>query len=264
MTPDLLLIPLAVGHLVLFVLVVNVAHGLGKSEHVMTRVKLGLLGTYAVVSAALIWEASRASLPSWSSPTLVYAAVCLVFALVIFPAATARLHRRDRPEGIDRRSEAVDLAEPHGRDALRGVGRHAWMLKLPGNEATWLHKVEYEVAIPGLPVDLDGLSLLHISDLHFATAFDVRYFEAVADEAASMAADLVTFTGDLVDDDAAIDWVGPVLSRMRGRLGSFAILGNHDLDHQPERIKEQIRTAGFTDMDGHWATVRVGGSTVAQ
>ena len=40
--------------------------------------------------------------------------------------------------------------------------------------------------MPGLPPALDGLSLLHLSDLHFAPCFDRRFFEAVADEAASL------------------------------------------------------------------------------
>jgi predicted MPP superfamily phosphohydrolase len=260
---DLLLIPLAIGHLVLFVLVVNLTHGLGHPEPVMTRVKLAILTAYLLVTTGLVFEAWRDSVFSWSWPALAYATLCVVVGLVLFPAATAYLHRRSAPTGVERRSEEVDLAGELGHQALRGSGLGAWLLKLPGNESTRLHKVEWDVEVPGLPEAFDGLSLLHLSDLHFTTGFHRNYFERMADAAASWPSDLVLFTGDLVDDDAALDWIEPVLSRVRGRLGAFSILGNHDIDHDPERIREALAAAGFVDLEGRWATVESGDATVA-
>ena len=72
------------------------------------------------------------------------------------------------------------------------------------------------------PPALDGVSILHFSDLHLARCFDRRFFEAVFEEAASLESDLHLFTGDLVDDDGAIEWVIPLMSRLKGRVGSFA------------------------------------------
>src|SRR5205085_5810754 len=85
-------------------------------------------------------------------------------------------------------------------------------------------------------------------------------FEVVADEAAAWDADIVAFTGDLVDQDAAIDWIEPVLGRLRGRLGTFAILGNHDLEHHPHRIRRALEHAGFHDLEGRWSRLEVEGS----
>jgi predicted MPP superfamily phosphohydrolase len=119
------------------------------------------------------------------------------------------------------------------------------------------------VPIANLPAAWDGLSLVQISDLHLAPCFDRRYFEAVVEIASGWEADLVAFTGDLIDHDEALDWVVPVLSPLRGRLGTFAILGNHDRCHQPRRIRREIARAGFTDLDGRWTSFAFEGASLA-
>jgi len=259
----LFLLPLALGHLALFVAVVNVIHAFGHRERTLSRAKNGFLTAFTLVSGVIAYEAWNGSILAWSWPTLVYGLVCLATGLVVFPVATAWLHHRPRPELARERESVLDLAADAGRDALIGPGKYAWLLRLPGNESFRLRKVEYEVPLEGLPAALDGLSLLHISDLHLATSYARRYFEAVADEAAAWPSDLVLFTGDLVDDEASVDWIVPLLSRLRGRLGAFAILGNHDMEHHPERLGPLLEEAGFADLEGRWATLEEGGARLA-
>jgi len=264
MTPDrLFLVPLALGHLALFVLVVNVVHGLGHPEHILSRAKAVFLALFALVSAVIAWEAWNGAILAWSWPSLAYAVVCVATGLVLLPASTAYIHHRPRPAGIREQGTEIDLAATLGADALTGPGKYAWLLRLPGNESFRLRKVEWEVPMPGLPRALDGLSVLHLSDLHLAPCFDRRFFEAVIDEAADRPCDLVAFTGDLVDHDDAADWIVPLFSRLRGRLGSFAILGNHDLAHGPDRLRDLLVEAGFTDLEGGWATVESAGVRIA-
>src|SRR5262249_33299526 len=76
-------------------------------------------------------------------------------------------------------------------------------------------------------------------------------------------ADLVALTGDLVDHDAVIDWIEPVLSRLRGRFGTFAILGNHDRSHHPRKIRRAFERAGFDDIEGRWTLLDVRGFALA-
>jgi uncharacterized protein len=263
MTLDrLVLVPLAVGHLALFVLVMNVVHGLGYSERVMSRAKLWLLALFAVGSGILGWEIVEGSVRAWSWPSFVYACVCVVTGVLVFPLFSAYLHLRPRPEGVAGRTTEVDLAAAHGRDALTGKGKHAWMIRLPRNESLLLRKIEWDVVIPGLSPQLDGLSILHLSDIHLARCFDRRYFEAVFDEAAGMEADLVLATGDIVDDEATHEWVVPLFGRLRGRSGSLAILGNHDYRHRPAAVLAELSAAGFAPIEGHWATVAHAGRTI--
>jgi uncharacterized protein len=258
-----LLLPLAVGHVALFALVLNILHGLGHPEHRSTRVKLGFLVTFTLVSGVLAWEAWNGSWSAWSWPTLLYGAACVAMAFILFPIATAYLHLRPTPSGIRGRESIVDLAAMHGSTALTGNGKYAWMLKLAGNQSFHLRVVDWEVPVAGLPSALDGLSILHLSDLHLARSFDRGFFEEVFERAASLPSDLVVFTGDLIDDDGAVDWIVPLFSKLRGRLGSFAILGNHDLSHAPERLRGLLVAAGLIDLEGAWATVQKDGQMIA-
>ncbi len=157
----------------------------------------------------------------------------------------------------------LDLACRHDGESLIGRGRFSWLLRVPGNESLRLRKVEWTLTLPGLPHELDGLSVLHLSDLHLAPCYDRRFFEAVADEAARWTSDLVLFTGDLVDHEEAVDWIVPILSRVKGTLGAFATLGNHDVLHRPDRLIGLLEEAGFRELEGRWATVTVRGKRIA-
>jgi uncharacterized protein len=259
----LLLVPVVLGHLALFVLTVNIFHALGHSDRTMKRAVVVFLAVFASLSAVIGWEAWNGSIQAWSWPSLLYGSACLITGLVFFPAATAYLHHRPRPAGIEERESVVDFSATDGPHPLIGSGKHSWLLKLPGNQSFRLRKLECEVLCESLPKALDGLSVLHLSDLHLAPCFDRRYFEAVIEEAAAWPVDLALFTGDLVDHDAAIDWIEPLFSRLRGRLGSYAILGNHDVEHHPDRLVRKLENAGFTDLEGRWATIETGGARIA-
>ena len=122
---------------------------------------------------------------------------------------------------------------------------------------------EWDLAIPNLPEPLDGLQIVQISDLHIAPCFERRFFEAVVDACLDWQADLVVMTGDLVEDDETIGWVEPLLSPLEARLGKFAILGNHDNEHQPRIIAGELGRAGFEMLEGRWTTLDLEGTTLA-
>ncbi len=84
----------------------------------------------------------------------------------------------------------------------------------------------HDIAAPGLPPRLDGLRVLHISDLH------LRPGSPLALELPALVADvphdLLLYTGDFIDDDDGIDHVGGLLARMPTTAPRYAVLGNHD------------------------------------
>ena len=257
------LVPLLLGHLVIFIAAVNVLHGLGRSEAVMAPVKVVMAVAFGLSTLGLAWQARAVAAADWPWPARGYAALCAMVALGVFPATSAYLRLRRTPPGIVGGPEAVEVAGLSDKGSLIGDGRHAWLLRLPGNESTGLRKSRWVVEVGGLHPALDGLSILHVSDFHFTRSFDRRYFERVADAAAADLSDLVLFTGDLIDDRAVTGWVVTVMSRMPGRVGAYAVLGNHDIDHHPDEIRQALREAGFTDVEGRWEIVKVGGATVA-
>lgn len=263
MTLDrLVLVPLAVGHVALFVVVANILHGLGYDERSMGRTKVYLLLLFAVASGILGWELLQGSVRAWSWPALAYGGACVVTGVLLVPLFSAYLHLRPRPEGVVGKTTEVDLAARHGRESLIGEGRHSWLLRLPGNESLRLRKIDWDLEIPGLPPGLDGLSLLHLSDIHLARCFDRRFFEAVFDEAAGLESDLALVTGDVADDEGAYDWIEPLFRRVQGRSGSFAILGNHDYWHHPRPVLDALVAAGYVSLEGAWASVEQGGASV--
>jgi predicted MPP superfamily phosphohydrolase len=179
------------------------------------------------------------------------------------PTVTLLRSFRKSPRGIEEQGEEIDLAMAPGFDRVVGEGRHHWLLSLPGNRSLRIKKVECELRLPGLPLALDGLNLVQVTDTHFSHCYRREFFEIVAEEAARWDADLVAFTGDLLDDLTTIEWVDPVFARLRGRLGQFAILGNHDHRLRPGRVRRALRKAGFADLEGRWERFEIQGASLA-
>lgn len=89
---------------------------------------------------------------------------------------------------------------------------------------------EVEVPMKGLPDSFDGYRIVQISDLHTGTyGNDTTYISKLVDKINRLDADIVVFTGDIVNRNS--EELAPhvsALSRMRARSGVYAILGNHD------------------------------------
>lgn len=257
------LLPAGLGHLCHLVLSVNVACGLGYSEKTMGPIRRVLFSTFWVTSAVLLWAHLRSPWWTWPWPFLGYAALCTTSGLVVWPASTLLLARRKPPEEVSAEVRVVDLAAEGRGDELIGEGPGAWMLRLPGNESFRLHLREWEVPIPGLPESLDGLRIVQLTDLHLAPCFRPAYFERVIGACREWDADLVVITGDIVEDDAALAWIEPLLGPIEARLGKLAILGNHDEDYDPPAIVRELSRAGFETLEGRWTAIEADGATIA-
>ncbi len=258
-------LPAALGHLCHLVLAINVASGIGRREAVLDRVRLALFAAFWVSSALLLWGHLRVPWWHWPWPFRAYAWLCTLSGLVIWPASTLGLALRPRPAGIvpGEATRDLDLSQPGRRDDLIGDGPGAWLLRLPGNESLRLGMRDWNVAIPGLPEPLDGLRIVQLTDIHLAPCFRPEFFERVVAACRGWEADLVVLTGDVVEHDAAIAWVEPLLSPLEARLGKLAILGNHDEDHHPAEILAALGRAGFETLDGRWTTIQADGATIA-
>jgi predicted MPP superfamily phosphohydrolase len=258
-----LVVPPALGHLYHFVLAINFASALGYRERLMSRARAALFAGLFASSAYLLWQHIQAPWWTWSWPLFGYALFSSVSGIAIWPLNTIALALRPTPAGITGNTRTIDLSAREGTDALRGLGSGSWLLRLPGNESFQLAVRDWELRIPALPVELDGLEIVQLTDLHLAPCYTRRFFELAVEQCLGWEADLVILTGDLVEDDDAIGWIQPVLGRIKSRCGKFAILGNHDLDHQPETVRAELEHLEFTTLEGEWTTLEVGGATVA-
>ena len=118
--------------------------------------------------------------------------------------------------------------------ALGGAGAAlaAWGLF----EAQWVEGRELEIGVPGLPAELDGLTILHLTDFHAGTpSLNVRAVRKAVEMGVRWQPDLVALTGDILSHARARNAVVSAMERLRPPLGIFAVLGNHDVGdtHDP-------------------------------
>ncbi len=87
----------------------------------------------------------------------------------------------------------------------------------------------------GLPAELEGFKLAHLSDLHLRNSRQVIAIgrQAVA-EIMAQQPDMILLTGDLGHRSWYADLAAEVLEPLAAEYGVYAVLGNHDLDHSPE------------------------------
>ncbi len=80
-----------------------------------------------------------------------------------------------------------------------------------------------------LPESFRGMKILHISDIHSGSFTDKKAVERGVEHILSEKADLILFTGDLVNDraDEMNDYMD-LFSRLKAPMGVFSSLGNHD------------------------------------
>jgi uncharacterized protein len=86
-------------------------------------------------------------------------------------------------------------------------------------------KLKYD----NLPAGFAGTKIIHISDIHSGSFTDKLAVQHGVDEIMKENADLVLFTGDLVNDRATeMQEYMDVFSRVKAPLGVYSTLGNHD------------------------------------
>jgi predicted MPP superfamily phosphohydrolase len=97
-------------------------------------------------------------------------------------------------------------------------------------EAQWVQCRRLAVGIPGLPPELAGLRILHLSDPHLGSVSlnAIALARAVSFGARSRP-DLVAVTGDLLARQRGEEPLRRALAALRPTHGVFAVLGNVDL-----------------------------------
>lgn len=89
---------------------------------------------------------------------------------------------------------------------------------------------DIDIQVAGLPKAFDGYRIIHLSDFHIGTYMDApECVEHIVEEVNKQNADLIVFTGDMVNTDPKeMDMFMNVLSKMRAKDGIYSIMGNHD------------------------------------
>src|SRR5687768_14522350 len=150
---------------------------------------------------------------------------------------------------MQRRKFIKGLAGVTGLAVLSGV--YAWQI-----EPFWLEFVALEMPIKHLPKELNGKTLIQISDIHVGKRFDHNFLIESFKKAQAYNPDFVVYTGDYVstynDEVQYKELEETLFNCTRGKIATVGILGNHDYGKnwkQPEvanKISQLLEQNGIT------------------
>lgn len=112
-------------------------------------------------------------------------------------------------------------------------------------EPFWLEFVHKKMPIKNLPKELEGKTMMQISDLHVGTRFDWKFLIDSFKEAKKLEPDFVVYTGDFVqhgNENERKDLETVLRNAVLGKLGTIGILGNHDygIDWSENEVADEI------------------------
>jgi predicted MPP superfamily phosphohydrolase len=120
------------------------------------------------------------------------------------------------------------------------LGGAAWM------EAHNLGVTRLEIPLKGLPAEMDGFTVVQLSDLHYGMLTENRKLSRVVERVNELKPDLIAITGDLVDEGVSHmeEMAGP-LKKLKSRYGVLAVTGNHEYYAGVNRAVAIMKSAGI-------------------
>lgn len=120
---------------------------------------------------------------------------------------------------------------------------------------------DYEVTLPGLPPEADGLVIALVSDTHLGALVGPGWLAARVAQVQSLSPDLVLLAGDIVEGHGEPDPDGRLAAVLRGLtppLGVYAVLGNHEAHAGGEAARRFLEAGGARVLHDEWVLLRPG------
>jgi uncharacterized protein len=87
-----------------------------------------------------------------------------------------------------------------------------------------------QAQFPDLPIGLDGMRIVQLSDVHVGPHTSRRFLTRISNAVKRAKPHLIAFTGDQVDDFAGdVAYFAKAFGDLSAALGVFAVAGNHDV-----------------------------------
>lgn len=103
-----------------------------------------------------------------------------------------------------------------------------------------------DIPLHNLPQELDGFSIVQLSDIHLGILTKKEWLGNVVDKTNELAPDLIAFTGDLIDENP--DKLGrflEILNRLNAKHGVFIVAGNHEFYPGINKFERFLRQTDF-------------------
>ncbi|MBV9864176.1 MAG: metallophosphoesterase [Abitibacteriaceae bacterium] len=143
------------------------------------------------------------------------------------------------------------------RTGIGTVGLFAWSREI---EPEWVEVNHIDLKLPRLAAPFHDFKLAQISDIHMDSWMTRSRLEEVVHLVNSQQPDMVAITGDFVtyiSRGVAANLVR-ALSQLRPRLGTVAVLGNHDHWTNAIVIRRVVAQAGMIDLSNKVHTLHRG------
>lgn len=128
-----------------------------------------------------------------------------------------------------RLSQRISEAIAAERPLKELAGNLSHLAKTALAEANSLSIERVEIKLAKLPKKLDGLRIVHLSDIHHSPFTSLDHINRAIKVTNRLKPELVLLTGDYVSHDRNyIPAVAKALGELRSEFGTYACLGNHD------------------------------------
>jgi predicted MPP superfamily phosphohydrolase len=119
-----------------------------------------------------------------------------------------------------------------------------------------------DIPIADLPPELDGLTIVQISDIHVGPTIKQSYVDAIVTEVNRLQADVIAVTGDVVDGSVVQlgEHTRP-LGRLKARHGAFLVTGNHEYYSGADEWIAEFRRLGLRVLMNEHVVVEHNGAS---
>jgi hypothetical protein len=118
------------------------------------------------------------------------------------------------------------------------------------------------ITVDGLPRDLEGLKILHLSDLHLRHYVTLDDLAAVLMKAEQLPPDLIVVTGDIADDLRLLPDALAMIAELKPPLGAFACLGNHEYFRGVNTVRRIFDRSPMPLLVNEGTTLTVGATSL--
>lgn len=224
------------------------------------------LATALILRAAGIWHhlLLSAFAQSFAVILVVYIGLCWIVGAWAISIWLVRRFAREETLVLVRanHTQRFDVAAARG-ESLAGNRKVGVCARIPGNQLFQFQTQTKDISLPGLPAALDGFSIAHLSDLHFAGHIRREFYDEVVRQTNLLDADLIAITGDIIDRPQCFEWLAGTLGQLHARMGVYFILGNHDSRRtSPDDVRRALVDLGLVDLGGRYQATSHNGAEI--
>ena len=138
-----------------------------------------------------------------------------------------------------------------------GVGASLFGTLIYGFGNKYRYQVKrIKLSFDNLPAGFKGLKIVQISDIHSGSFTNIKAVEKGVEKVLKEKADLVLFTGDLVNDRATeMEGYMELFKRIKAPMGVYSTLGNHDYGDYVQWESAEAKAANLQQLKGVHASL---------